>query len=193
MPLPKEKDSYTYADLLEMDSEEHIELIYGEPVMMPTPSIRHQRISRKLMRQIDSYLDGKKCEVFYAPFAVFPFAKKEDNPRQIDLYVEPDLAVVCDPDKIDDSTGCYGAPDLAIEILSPSNRKHDLVVKHKLYQEAGVREYWIVDPETCSVIVYTLQENGTYSGAIIYPRDAAVPVGVLDNCEIDLTPVFEGM
>lgn len=220
MPLPEKKTNYTYADILKMKSDEHVELIEGvlylrsgeraelidgelyvlnEDIrgyefymMSPTPTTKHQRISRELMLQFSMYLCGKKCEVFSAPFGVRLFEKEGDKPWKVNTFVDPDITVICDPDKIDDA-GCKGAPDLIIEILSSSSKKHDMQTKYSLYQRAGVREYWIVDPETCAVIIYTLQENGTYSGAMLYHRDSSIPVSVLDDCEIDLTPVFARM
>ena len=117
MPLPKE-DHYTLADVLTWDEQERIELIDGAPVMMAPPSRAHQKISGELGRQLGNYLDGKKCEVYAAPFAVRLFEKSGDRPENVDTLVEPDLSVVCDPDKLDD-VGCKGAPDLIIEVLSP--------------------------------------------------------------------------
>lgn len=186
-PLPAEK-RYTYADVLSWDESERIELIYGDPVMMAPPSRAHQKVVSELNRQIGNYLYGKRCEVYPAPFGVRLFEEKEDSPYNVDTLVEPDLTVVCDLDKLDDA-GCKGAPDLVIEILSPSTQRHDRVTKFNLYQRAGVREYWIVDPDSRVVSVYTLEE-GVYHAAAVYSGSAHVPVGVLEDCQIDLEPVF---
>lgn len=192
MPIPEKKKSYTFADILEMDEDIHVEIIDGELYMMGTPSTKHQRISTDLIRQFSTYLRGKKCEVFAAPFAVRLFEKEGDKPWQVGTYVEPDITVICNPDKLDDY-GCKGAPDLVIEILSPSGKKHDMHIKYIQYQKAGVPEYWIVDPDACTVSVLTLKEDGLYCAPMVYTHDSIVPVGVLEDCNIDLSTVFAGM
>ena len=145
MPLPAPKDHYTFADCLTWGENERIEIINGEAVMMAPPSRTHQKISGELFRQIANFLEGKKCEVYAAPFAVRLFEKDGDTPEDVDTIVEPDISVVCDHNKLD-KHGCKGAPDLVMEILSPSTMRHDRFTKFNLYQRAGVREYWIVDP-----------------------------------------------
>ena len=152
MPLPYPRNLmdpnanyYTYADYLTWDEGERVEILYGEPVMSPAPNRRHQDISRQLVRQIGNFLDGKPCKLYYAPFDVRLFEKDGDPPEDVDTVVQPDIAVICDESKLDDA-GCKGAPDLIIEILSQSTRTHDKTRKYRLYQRAGVREYWIVDP-----------------------------------------------
>ena len=189
MPLPKE-DRYTLADVLTWDEQERIELIDGAPVMMAPPSRAHQKISGELGRQLGNYLDGKKCEVYAAPFAVRLFEKSGDRPENVDTLVEPDLSVVCDPDKLDD-VGCKGAPDLIIEVLSPSTQRHDRLVKYNLYQRAGVREYWTVDPTAKSVQTFVL-EDGHYTAASFGSPDDVLKVSVLDGCFIELSKVFPG-
>ena len=187
MPLPKE-DRYTLADVLTWDEQERIELIDGTPVMMAPPSRAHQKISGELGRQLGNYLEGKKCEVYAAPFAVRLFEKAGDRPENVDTLVEPDLSVVCDPDKLDD-VGCKGAPDLIIEVLSPSTQRHDRLVKYNLYQRAGVREYWIVDPAAKSVQTFVL-EDGHYTAASFGSPDDVLKVSVLDGCFIELSKVI---
>ena len=187
MALPAEELRYTFADALTWE-EEHFEIIEGEAYMMAPPLRVHQKIGGQLFRQISNYLDGKRCEVYPAPFAVRLFEEAEDRPEDVDTMVEPDITVVCDPEKLD-KYGCRGAPDLIMEILSPSTRRHDLVVKYRLYQRAGVREYWIVDPETKTVQVYHL-EDGQYAAAEVYTSGALVPVGLWEGFSVDLGPVF---
>lgn len=190
MALPQEK-YYTYADILDWPEDERVELIDGKIYMMSSPMRKHEKISRELYLMLWSYLKGKKCEVYDAPFGVRLFAKKDDSPYSVDTYVEPDISVICDPDKLDDY-GCVGAPDLIIEILSPSTRQHDRLTKLNLYQRAGVKEYWIVDPDEKTVIVMTL-EDGEHYAPTAYSANATIPVGVLEDCKIDLKPVFEGV
>ena len=187
MALPAEKERYTFADVLTWGEDERIEVINGEAVMMAPPLRVHQEILMALSRQIANYLDGKRCKVYPAPFAVRLFEEDGDAPEDVDTMVEPDIAVVCDPDKLD-KYGCKGAPDMVIEILSPSTRRHDLAVKYRLYQRAGVREYWIVDPDGKTVQVFRL-EDGFYGAADVYTA-GAVPVGIWEDFSIDLSLVF---
>ena len=147
MPLPASKNHYTFADCLAWDESDRIEIVNGEAIMMSPPSRAHQEILMELARQLANYLEGKRCKVYPAPFAVRLFERDGDAPENVDTMVEPDISVVCDNNKLD-KHGCKGAPDMVVEILSPSTRRHDRLVKLGLYQQAGVREYWIVDPET---------------------------------------------
>ena len=188
MALPEEK-RYTFADILEWDDDVRVELINGVPCMMAPPLTVHQEISGELYGQLYNFLKGKKCRVYAAPFGVRLFGKKEDAPEKIDGYLEPDITVVCDRSKLD-QYGCQGAPDLIIEILSPSTQRRDRLTKLNLYREAGVREYWIVDPERKFVQTMVLDE-GSYPVAQVYTPADKVPVTVLEGCEIDLSAVFE--
>jgi Uma2 family endonuclease len=184
MALPLAVENYTYADFLEWDDDFHAELLDGEIVMMATPSTAHQWVSGELAFQIRSYLEGKTCRVFATPFAVRLFPQKDQGD---DTVLVPDIAGVCDSEKLDDK-GCNGAPDLVIEIISPSSAKYDRIVKFRKYQSAGVREYWIVDPEIKSVHVCIL-ENGRYV-MFVYDETEKIPVSVLKDCEIDLQKIF---
>ena len=176
------------ADALDWPEDERVELIEGKAVMMATPKRIHQRILSQLLFQIESFLRGKRCEVYPAPFAVRLFEQDGDRPEDVDTLLEPDLTVVCDPGKLDD-IGCKGAPDMVIEILSPSTARHDRVVKYRLYERAGVREYWIVDPEMKIVNVHLL-ENGQYHSPIANTGKAFVPVSLWENFSVDLSTVF---
>ena len=187
MPLPREK-RYTLADALTWDESEQIELIYGDPFMMAPPVRRHQEALMELSAQLHAYLKGKKCKVYPAPFAVRPFERDGDRPEDVDTVVEPDISVVCGMDKLDD-IGCKGAPDLVMEILSPSTQRHDRVTKFNLYQQAGVREYWIVDPASQSVQVFVLDGKHYVAKDFGTARDT-VKVNVLEGCAIDLSQVF---
>lgn len=187
MALPMEKkEVFTFADYLTWDEGDRIEIIDGAAIMMGTPSTTHQWVSGELFGQIYTYLKGKRCRVFAAPFSVRPLEREGDRPQDVRTVVEPDLSVICDPGKIDEH-GCKGAPDLIIEILSPSTARRDRLVKYNLYQRAGVQEYWIVDPDTRTVQVYSLEE-GCYHAAQVF-KDA-VTSGVLEDCVVDLKDVF---
>ncbi len=188
MALPAEEMRYTFADYLTWDEDDHIELIYGYPRMMSPPLRIHQKVSGELFAQLHGYLDGKKCEVYAAPFGVRLFQEEDDKPEDINTVVEPDLVVVCDPNKLDDY-GCKGAPDLIVEILSPTTRRHDRIVKLDLYQRAGVREYWVVNPEDRTVQVMLLKDHYLLP-VEDYGREDTAKVNILEDCTIDLSKVF---
>ena len=188
MPVPAPKDRYTFADCLTWGENERIEIINGEAVMMAPPTRIHQEILMELSRQLANFLEGKKCKVYPAPFAVRLFEKDGDTPEDVDTMVEPDISVVCDHDKLD-KHGCKGAPDLVVEVLSPSTQRHDRLVKLDLYQRAGVREYWIVDPDSSTVQVFMLK-NGYLHPYEVYSEKDIAKVNVLDGCFIELSKVF---
>ena len=150
MALPAKKERYTFADCLTRGEDERIEIINGEAIMMAPPSRVHQEISTELVRQLANFLEGKRCKVYPAPFGVRLFEVDGDAPDDVDTMVEPDISVVCDKSKLDDH-GCKGAPDMVVEVLSPSTQRHDRLVKLGLYKRAGVREYWIANPEDRTV------------------------------------------
>ncbi|MCL1918918.1 MAG: Uma2 family endonuclease [Peptococcaceae bacterium] len=183
MALPKENERYTYTDYCSWDNDERWELIDGVPyAMTPAPSRFHQNISGNLFGQLFNYLQGKPCKVYHAPFDV-----RLNTGTNDDTVVQPDLLVVCDSSKLDDK-GCVGAPDLVVEILSPSTARKDKLIKFQKYQQSGIREFWIIDPETRTVQVCTL-ENGNYIISMYGDTDT-VHVQVLDGCQIELCSVF---
>ena len=184
MSLPEKKcKRYTYADYCTWDKDKRWELIEGEPHLMSSPTQVHQRISMELSYQLAAFLKGKPCEVFAAPFDVRLNADTYD-----DNVVQPDLLIVCDSSRLDGKC-CIGAPDMTIEILSSYTARHDRLVKFQLYQKAGVRVYWIIDPETRTLQVCIL-ENGKYV-LTMYGDTDTVPVQILNGCEINLKAVFE--
>ena len=189
MALPAEKRRYTFADALEWEEGEQAEIIDGEVLLFSTPSSRHQDISVELTRQFANYLEGKQCKVYHAPFGVRLFEQDGDRPEDVDTVVQPNLSVVCDRGKLD-KYGCKGAPDMVVEILSPSTQRHDRLVKLNLYQRAGVREYWIVDPDNQTVQVMLLGENGALHLHEVYGRGDVAKVNVLEGCFIELSKVF---
>ena len=181
-PIQQEAKRYTYADYCSGEDDERWELIDGVPYAMAAPLIPHQRVSSRIHVQIGSFLHKKTCEVFYAPTDVRLNADTSD-----DTVVQPDLLVVCDKSKIDNK-GIIGAPDLIIEILSPSSASHDTIRKFMLYLKSNVREYWIVDPVTGSVIVNILKDGSYIAKA--YEKTEVVPVSVLEGCSVNLAEVF---
>lgn len=189
-PKAGAKERYTYGDYLTWPEEERWELIAGVPYSMtPAPSRTHQRISGELFKQIALYLTGKTCEVYAAPFELLlPKADEEDE--EVLTVVQPDLLVVCDPKKLDER-GCKGAPDLIIEILSPHTAGKDMKIKLALYERAGVREYWIVDPEYQIAQVFKFEANGEYGRPEVYIAGDQVKVGIFPDLIIDLGQVFD--
>jgi Uma2 family endonuclease len=186
-PFPQE-NRYSYADLSAWDDTVRYELYDGQPVALASPTEVHQRIVMELSRQIANYLVGKRCQIYAAPFDVRLFEKAGDRPEDVDTVVQPDLMVVCDRSKVD-ARGIHGAPDWVIEVLSPSTAHSDKLQKFILYQQAGVREYWIVDPATRIVSVYLL-EDGAYHAATTYGSEFSVPVSIWSDFSVDLRTVF---
>ena len=189
MSEPAKKMPFTYADYLADVSNDRYELLDGKIVMQAAPSSVHQEISMELSRQFANYLVGKKCRVYHAPFDVRLFEKEGDSPNNVYTVFQPDISVVCDRKKID-NRGCKGAPDLVIEILSPSTAGRDWISKLNQYRKAGVREYWIVDPENQSVMVFLPDSNGSFKLHEDYNRKDVAKVNVLDGCFIELSKVF---
>jgi len=189
MAIPAKKEQYTFADVLTWDENERIEIINGEAFMMAPPSRLHQEISGALFAQLYNFLEGKRCKVYPAPFAVRLFERDGESPEDVDTMVEPDISVVCDSNKLD-KHGCKGAPDMVIEILSPSSLRHDRLVKLGLYQRAGVREYWIVDPENKAVQVFLQDDSGSLKIHEDYGQEDVAKVNVLNGCFVELKRVF---
>ena len=173
---------YTYADYATWDEKIRCELIDGVVCMMTAPSMTHQSISMNLSTQLNIFLKDKPCKVFAAPFDVRLSADNGD-----DTVVQPDILVVCDREKLSEK-GCQGAPDLVVEILSPSSGAHDKVIKFNRYLQAGVREYWIVYPDSRVVDVYVL-ENKRYV-ASSFAKEDTISSHVLEGCIISLADVF---
>jgi len=174
---------YTYADYESWDDENRYELIDGIAYMMSAPSMEHQSILVELSRQIANFLVGKPCRVFVAPCDVCISGLGDED----DTVVQPNIFVVCDESKVE-TKYCNGAPDMVIEILSPSTSKLDLFIKLKKYHKAGVREYWIADPDAKAVNVHIL-ENGRYV-INTYGSNETIASTVLDGCSIALSDIF---
>lgn len=152
--------TYTYADYLTWKFKERLEIFKGKIFSMsPAPSTFHQRISLRLTAKFLDLLNEKPCNLFIAPFDVRLIDKKKSL-KNHDIYtvVQPDLCVICDDNKIDER-GCIGAPDLIIEILSPGNSNKEMKHKFDLYEEAGVLEYWIVNPADKNILIYQLRKG----------------------------------
>jgi Uma2 family endonuclease len=152
--------TYSYADYLLWQFQERVELIKGKIFeMSPAPSRKHQEVSRVLNRYLDRYFEHNSCGLYTAPFDVrLVNFKKSTDDTKVFTVVQPDLCVVCDREKLDDR-GCLGSPDLVIEILSPGNSKKEMGIKFDLYEENGVKEYWIVNQSEKTILLYVLKDN----------------------------------
>ena len=182
MALVKEQ-VYTIDDIYNLSEGNRAELIDGEIYYMAPPTRKHQRILGELFAVIREYINQNngKCEVDIAPFAVFL------NNDDIN-YVEPDISVICDPEKLTDR-GCLGAPDWIIEIVSPGSRRMDYYTKLFKYRTAGVREYWIVDSEKDRILVYDFESENTGD----YTFADSVKSGIYDNLFINFADIVEGL
>lgn len=173
------EEYYTIEDIYNLPQGKRAELIDGEIYMMASPSTIHQRLVMALSNRIYNYIDSKQgsCEVFPSPFAVFLNADNE-------IYLEPDISVICDKSKITDE-GCKGAPDWVIEIVSQSSKRMDYYIKLFRYCTAGVKEYWVVDPEKNHVIVYDFEHDEVMD----YTFSDKVKAGIYEDLEIDFSEI----
>lgn len=181
--------SYTYADYMRFAFEERLEIIKGHLFQMsPAPSRIHQEILTNIFGPIYNILKGKPCRVYTAPFDV-RLAKKTQDDKCIFTVVQPDIVVICDENKLD-KRGCIGAPDIVVEILSPGNNKKELVNKYEVYEEAGVREYWIVSPSDKTFFKYILDEEGKFQPTKLLTIGEEVTTSVLPGFTLNLEDVF---
>ena len=179
---------YTFSDYMMWQFSDRVELLRGFiNKMSPAPNRRHQALSRNLSYSLlKKFTKGTTCEVYFAPFDVrlpVPSAKKDTT------VVQPDICIICDRNKLDDQ-GCNGAPDLIVEILSPSNAKHDADTKFKLYEESGVKEYWMVEPEQQMVFVYSLQ-NSKYIGLKPFTKGQTIDSPLFPDLKVEVDEIFE--
>lgn len=180
MALPS-TNPYTIDDIYALPDGQRAELIDGRMFMLAAPNRIHQKLSAQFTKIIGQYIDAHKgsCEVYSAPFAVF--LMDDTN------YVEPDISVICDQNKLTDK-GCSGAPDWIIEIVSPNTRKMDYSKKNTLYSDAGVREYWIVDPEKQRVTIYRYEED---AAPIIHTFEQPIRTGLYEDLEIRIAELLK--
>lgn len=187
-PQTKSDQIYSYADYLNWPEDERWEIIDGQVYALAAPSREHQRILGEIHFLIKGFLKGKPCEVYMAPFDVVldpPFLKNEEKKN----VVQPDISVICDTQKLTPQ-GCEGAPDWIIEIASPATFRKDLNKKLKLYEKAGVKEYWIVFPEQKSVMVYLLGEDGKFQKNLFFEVPNEIPVATFTDFTISLGEIF---
>lgn len=203
VPNKKENQRFTYIDYSSWPDDERWELIEGIAYnMSPAPSWKHQELSMELSFRLKNHIRTGKCKVFAAPFDVLLPTSPVENDGEIDTVVQPDISVICDPGKKTEK-GCLGAPDLIMEILSPSTSKKDLNEKFHLYEKHGVREYWIVDPGNRYIQVFHLkQDDGKESefdeGTLVPPADwreknEIAESQVLKGFQINVKELFDSL
>lgn len=181
--------TYTYADYFKWQFEERVELIKGKIFKMsPAPNRIHQKIAGYVHVKMAVFLDGKSCEVYEAPFDVRIPRKSKDD-KEIITVLQPDVCVICDLSKLD-KLGCIGAPEIVVEVLSPGNNSKELKKKYEVYEEAGVKEYWVISPQDQWVRIYTLEEGKFRESPYIVAGDQAYST-VLQGFSIDVTQLFK--
>jgi Uma2 family endonuclease len=182
----REETAFTYADYKAWDLKEgeRYELIEGVPYAMAAPGAYHQEILTALVAAFYNFFKGKTCKVYPAPYDVRLFYQADESDRTV---VQPDISVVCDEAKRDPE-GCRGAPDLVVEILSPSNTAIEMMRKFDLYRQAGVREYWVVSPEEKALHAYRFQDEKV--AAHVYGPAGTARAEIFSGPDIPLEPVF---
>ncbi|KQR71429.1 Uma2 family endonuclease [Pedobacter sp. Leaf176] len=184
--------TYSYANYLNWLFEDRVELIKGKIFKMsPAASRVHQEVSRNIFNPLVNFLKKQNCKVYSAPFDVrFPKESKAD--AAIFTVLQPDICVICDKSKLD-YRGCIGAPDVVIEILSPGNTKMELLHKYKVYEESGVKEYWVVSQSDQSILIYTLNDLGKFQPSKLFTLSEKVSSSVLPGFELLLDEVFHDL
>jgi Uma2 family endonuclease len=182
--------TYSYANYLKWTFDERLELIKGKIFKMsPAPSRIHQKISQEISGMLFGFLKERTCEVYTAPFDI-RLPRKSNADKDIITVVQPDICVICDPSRLDDR-GCIGAPDIVVEILSPGNSKKELRSKYEVYEESGVKEYWIVWPEHKTFVKYALDDKGKYQPSRVMTLGDEVTTPVLPGFVLKLDEVFK--
>lgn len=182
---------YTYSDYLTWNFKERVELIKGRLFKMsPAPNRKHQRLVTDLTISIGTFLKSKDCQVFTAPFDVRLPISTDVIGESTYTVLQPDVVVICDESKLDEQ-GCNGAPDLIVEVLSPGNTQKEMQDKFEVYEESGVKEYWIVEPKDEFVIVYTLNKKGQYIGSKPFCKGDTAKSEVLNGFELAMDELFQ--
>jgi Uma2 family endonuclease len=184
--------TYSYADYLQWTFDERLELIKGKIFKMtPAPNLYHQDIVMAVSSALYNHLKGKSCKVYTAPFDVrLPKVTPENEDKIVYTVVQPDICVICDTSKLD-IKGCIGAPDIVVEVLSPGNNKKELRNKYEVYEESGVKEYWIISPQDKTFLQYTLTREGRYQASRLMTMGDEVTTPVLPGFTLNLDIIFE--
>jgi Uma2 family endonuclease len=184
--------TYSYANYLNWLFPERVELIKGKIFKMsPAPSRVHQEVAGSIFLNLGIFLKDKPCKVYSAPFDVrFPKESKAD--KDVFTVLQPDICVICDKSKLD-ARGCIGAPDLVVEVLSPGNSKMELINKYKVYEEFGVKEYWVVSQSDQNILIYTLNDMGKFQPSKIFTLSEKITSSVLPGFELICDDVFDDL
>jgi len=188
---PDLSERHSYADYFRWKFRERVELIRGFIYKIsPAPDSAHQKAVKKLVLKIGVFLENKSGEMFSAPFDVrLPDSEKQTDDQAVHTVVQPDICVICDQSKID-SRGCIGAPDLVVEILSPGNSTKEMGIKFDLYEEKGIKEYWLADTENRAILVYVLRD-GKYIGLKPFTEENVITSLLFPELKFVVKEVFE--
>ena len=191
-PAPEREIIQYIGQFMPLSDSEAIEIIKGKILPMAAPNTKHQKLSWRLTLAVGNHFSHHNCQAFAAPFDVRLHDKRKSAKATKDVFsvVQPDICVICDDSKIDEK-GCFGAPDLVIEILSPGNSSKEMRLKKQLYEENEIREYWIFDPEHETVHQFYLTELGVYSPATIYINEDVLDCVIFPDLKIELLEVFK--
>jgi len=181
---------YSYADYLTWIDDKRREILGGFVKLMPNTIGIHQEVLGEFLYIFSTFLKKKTCKVYAGPFDVRLPNRNKTSDKDIFTVVQPDICIVCDLSKLDDR-GCLGAPDMIIEIVSPGNSRHDVKDKFELYQENGVREYWIVFPESKTLNAFILDENNKYKLVEMYAESGNAKVNIFEDLYVNLDEVFD--
>jgi len=184
----KKQQRYSYADYLTWDDDNRYEIIDGEVFDMTSPGVLHQSILSELFKQLVIFFDNKPCKVFVAPLDVL-LAKNASRSDEVFTVVQPDIMVVCDSKKIEER-GIVGAPDLVVEIISPSTSSKDNIIKRRVYEQAGVKEFWLISPLERLIRVNKLGKDGRFEREEIYDDTAEIAIAQFAGLSVDCRRLF---
>ena len=191
LPAKKLDQVYTYKDYASWPNDERWELIDGVAWnMSQAPVRRHQKILGNLHMTFREYFEEKPCEVYLAPFDVFFPSGKDEEMNDVTTVVQPDLSVICDREKLVDK-GCFGPPDLVVEILSPYTSKKDLNEKFRLFERSGVYEYWVIDPGNKYIRVFKLQQSGEYDPGEVFEAGDTASSSHFTDLQVNVNALIE--
>lgn len=188
MALQDKNAIYTYKDYLNWPEGERWELIHGIPYMQAAPSWQHQSVVGEISRQFSNYLLGKNCRVFSSPFDL-RIPEDYERDEETTIVLQPDVLVVCDASGLS-GTGYFGVPDMIVEVASPSTSRNDKLLKFNIYEKAGVKEYWIAEPDGKFISVFTLGKDGRYGRPEVYADSDKISVSIFTELEIELSSIF---
>jgi Uma2 family endonuclease len=191
LPAVKRERHFTYKDYKLWPDDERWELIDGAAYLMAAPNRPHQEVVGEVFRDLANFLRGKTCRVYVSPFDVLLPAFDGQDEDEVDTVVQPDVAVFCDPEKLTDK-GATGAPDLAVEVLSPWTMKKDLSEKFRAFERAGVREYWVIDPAHRTLMAY-VRVGDRFGDGALFPSQSKVSSAVVEGFDLPLSEVFAGI